>query len=144
LLLAAVFPAASSNIDTDGFRESSHHFTWGADLVIFLIIIYMVASMAYARSSLVCFNRWGPTITVAVGSALLFIDPTRHVLLDHGGVICEPKYLAMYAHGGGLSFAGHLCQVASISGLILLVVGMLWHNRLPEKLYSKWAESKTI
>lgn len=71
---------------------------------------------------------------ISLGCMLLMLDPTRHVLLDHGGVICEPQKLAMYADSEGhLSAIGSFCRWCSIYGLGLLIIGVVWVLQLPER-----------
>lgn len=69
---------------------------------------------------------------VIVGCVLVIIDPTRHILLDHGGVFFKESDMAMYKSGGHLSAMGHFCQKATILGIVSLVAGVMWHIRMPE------------
>lgn len=72
---------------------------------------------------------------VLLGCVLIMLDPSRHVLLDHGGVICEPQKLAMYADSEGhLTTVGSFCRWCTIVGLGLLTVGVIWVLQLPERL----------
>jgi len=79
---------------------------------------------------------------VSLGCALLILDPIRHILLDHGGVFFEEQSLAMYASGGGLTAVGTFCQWTSISGMVLLLAGVMWHMRMPEALASKFSSAQ--
>lgn len=83
----------------------------------------------------------------SLACVLLMLDPTRHVLLDHGGVFFQERTLAMYKGPGQLSAMGRFCQAASIAGMSLLLVGVLWHMRMPEALLNKCSggrNSKTL
>lgn len=145
-----LFPAASGNIESDANREATHHFTFGADVVIFAMIIWYVFGMASNSMGMTSWARkWGPLVMLITACTLLILDPIRHVLLDHGGVFFEEQDLAMYLHDGSgrMSFAGKFCQCASVSGLILMLCGVLWQMRLPEAVigkFSKDAEEKTV
>lgn len=132
MLLVALFPAASGSIESDSNREAFHHFTFGADVVLFSAVTWYIAKMASAGKNASSFEKWGPLAVVSLGCASLILDPTRHVLLDHGGVLFQPSTLAMYSGPGKLSAMGQFCQVATITGLVLLLIGMLWHMRIPE------------
>jgi hypothetical protein len=145
LLLVALFPAANGHaIDTDSSRETSHHITFGADIVIFGFMIWYVTGMAAsAPKSHPFLTRWGPSMAVSLGCLLLIIDPTRHILLDHGGIFFEERSLAMYARDGGLSPIGHFCQVAAIIGFTALILGVMWHMRVPEAIMRKFAAGTT-
>jgi hypothetical protein len=127
VLLVALFPAANSNIESDANKEITHHFTFGADIVLFTAMAYYVARIP-SRSGL---RYWGPLAMVALGGVLLTLDPTRHVLLDHGGVFFEMNSLAMFRNGG-LSPIGKVCQMSSIAGLAMLFFGLLWFMNVPE------------
>lgn len=111
----------------------SHHFTFGADLVFFTWLIWQVAD-GTAQSR----RRWGALGLVVLGCLLILLDPTRHILLDHGGVFFEEKSLAMYKSDGTLSPAGRSCQVATIAGLLLLFLGLVCHLQLPAKVCGSW------
>lgn len=147
MLLVALFPAASG-FETDTNREAFHHLTFGADIVLFGIVIWYMARMASRSQSAQLFTaRWGPLIVASLGCALLMMDPTRHVLLDHGGVFFEEKTLAMYQGPGQLSAVGKFCQCASIAGFLLLIGGVVWHMRMPQALLAKFSGtelSKTL
>jgi hypothetical protein len=140
LLLVALFPAASGSISSDTNREAVHHFTWGADLVLFGFLIWYVAKMAGERkvqeSSI---SRWGPLAVLSIGCFLLLLDPTRHVLLDHGGVFFQQQTLAMYSGPGQLSATGVACQWFSICGMVFMVAGIMWHMRMPETFLKMFA-----
>jgi hypothetical protein len=127
--------AAHTDITSDSNREITHHFTLGADVILFATVVTFVARTAFSGSTKQSsFSRWGPLSLVSFGALLLILDPTRHVLLDHGGVFFKERTLAMYSKHGGLSAIGKFCQISSIVGLSLFSMGMMWHIRLPEKL----------
>jgi len=102
-------------------------------LVLFGSILWYVATKPPARTP-----SWayGPFVLTLCGVILAMLDPTRHVLLDHGGVICAPQDLAMYADGEGhLSAVGTFCRWATIVGLTLMMSGVAWFLGLPAKVY---------
>jgi len=115
----------------------SHHMTVGANSVIFGYLVWYLIKMKDASSKRLnshTIRNMGIAIAcVAAGSIFLMLDPLRHVLLDHGGVIAAPTTLSMYSATGDLSFIGHTCQLATISGLCLLVVGLLWFTWLRQR-----------
>lgn len=127
---------------SDEAREFSHHFTVGANLVVFSSLIWTVARgsmQAGPRRS--CVRQWGPLFLVVTGCIVAMLDPMRHLLLDHGGVFFSPDALAMYVDGGpGLSLIGRFCQVSTVIGLCSLFVGMLCFLAIPEKVYEKVME----
>lgn len=115
-------------------RELSHHVTFGADLVFFGGAIWYTASTtAASRSERDFFAKWGPVIFVAMGCLLLIWDPTRHLVLDHGGFGMEQQ-LAMYNAEGGLSAMGRASQKATQLGFLFLIFGLLWFLGMPAKL----------
>lgn len=127
---------AGGDVATDAKREWSHHFTFGADLVLYSWLIWTVADGA-ARRQHHGLGTWGPVGLVVVGCALTLLDITRHVLLDHGGVLFEEKTLAMYNNAGGLSPAGRFCQISTVVGLTLMICGIIWFLGIPGKLFGK-------
>jgi hypothetical protein len=76
---------------------------------------------------------------VVVGSVLIMVDTTRHMLLDHGGVIAQPEKIAMYNNDGSLSPVGQFCQRCTVVGLVMLLSGMLWFLDFPKKVYSAFS-----
>mmetsp|Transcript_60556 Transcript_60556/g.131240 ORF Transcript_60556/g.131240 Transcript_60556/m.131240 type:complete len:104 (-) Transcript_60556:564-875(-) len=97
----------------------------------------MVAYMVYKSMSSTAstfLGKWGATLAVALGSVLTVLDPTRHVLLDHGGVFFPEEALSMYAEYPKLSPIGRFCQLSTITGLSLVTLGVIFFLRLPEKL----------
>lgn len=130
---------------SDGFastdhREESHHVTFGADLVLYGSILWYVGT--YTPSSKTTWPK-APFFLTLVGVILVLLDPIRHLLLDHGGVICEPEDLAMYADGdGNLSTVGEFCRWATIIGMALIASGVMWFVGIPGKLYN-WATGAT-
>jgi len=107
----------------------SHHFTIGANLVLFGYLIWHVGNTT-ARAS----RSWIPFVLVVLGCLLVLLDTSRHVLLDHGGVFFEPRVLVMYSPTGGLSAIGRTCQWTTIIGLVLLFVGLMYFFQLPAKI----------
>lgn len=114
-------------------RQSCHHMTFGADLVFFGGAIWYTASAtARSRSEDSFFAKWGSVIFVVMGCVLLILDPTRHLILDHGGFGME-RQLAMYNDDGVLSPMGRASKMATHFGIVLLSVGLLWFVGAPEK-----------
>lgn len=133
MLLVGLFGASSSVASAEN-RELSHHITFGADLVFFGgAIWYTSSTTAASRSEKHFFAKWGPVLFVVLGCVLLIWDPTRHLILDHGGFGME-RQLAMYNSEGGLSTMGRASQRATEFGFLLLSVGLLWFLGVPEKL----------
>lgn len=80
-----------------------------------------------------------------IGVILALLDPVRHVLLDHGGVICEPEKLAMYADGeGNLSTVGEICRWATIIGLSSVLAGVLWFLGVPGRVYNSTVGEENV
>jgi len=124
---------AGGNVASDNNREASHHFTLGADMMLFGGLIW------YARNAVsmhpdTLSRKYGPAMMVAIGSILTVLDPTRHVLLDHGGGPFRPEDLSMYGDYPKLSPIGRFCRASTIAGLICLVGGIAWTIDLPAKL----------
>jgi len=130
LLLVTAF-GAGSNVNTPGKRVFSHHFTFGADLVLFGYLIWQVGQTT-ARAS----RSWIPCVLIVLGCLLVLLDTSRHVLLDHGGVFFEPQLLVMFTPTGDLSPIGRTCQWTTIIGLVLLFVGLASFFQLPAKIYA--------
>lgn len=127
--MVTFFGASTSAASADN-RELSHHVTWGANSVLFALIIwYMVENTVETKDA-----RWGPVGLVTLGALLTMIDSTRHLLLDHDGVFFEPATIAMYSADGSLSEVGYFCMRTTQIGITCLLVGMLWYIKLPTKL----------
>lgn len=107
------------------------------------MIAYVQRAAAACRAEQSAASKWGPLVVLTLGCCLLILDPIRHVLLDHGGVFFKEQTLAMYSVLGGLSPMGKACQIASISGMILMVSGVLWHMRMPEALLRNLSTSES-
>lgn len=119
-------------------REFSHHFTLGADLVVFGWLSWTVApSSAKVHPESFGLRQWGPFLLVVVGCSMVMLDVLRHLLLDHGGVFFRPEQLAMYDSNGGLSAVGHATQVLTVLGVCLLMSGMMTHMGIPGKIYAR-------
>mmetsp|Transcript_70395 Transcript_70395/g.228878 ORF Transcript_70395/g.228878 Transcript_70395/m.228878 type:complete len:114 (+) Transcript_70395:428-769(+) len=105
-----------------------------ANLVFFGWLIWTVAgdTMRRAKTSI---GKWAPGFMVTLGCALAMIDPTRHVLLDHGGVFFQERTLAMYKDGH-LSTIGKFSQMSTWIGLSILFCGMLLYLDILYKLFS--------
>lgn len=134
-----LMPALGRSIGSDSNREAAHHFTFGADIVLFGMVIAYVGRMAIESKefSHSWASRWGPLVTVALGCTLLLLDPIRHILLDHGGVFFQEQDMAMYNMQGGLTPIGQLSQYTSIAGMSLLVAGVAWHMKIPQAMVGK-------
>lgn len=126
---------AGSSVASDTYREISHHFTLGADIVLFGAMVGYVARNSKP-------GEWGPFAMLSVGSVLMIVDPLRHVLLDHGGVFFKPESIAMFADDGGLSFAGRTSQLCTVFGLLLLVMGVSWFMNLPQEFQRIMSSAK--
>lgn len=113
---------------------ASHHFTIGADIVLFGAMIAYVATHSKP-------GKWGPLAMISFGSLLLLIDPTRHVLLDHDGVFFKTESIAMYNDDGTLSLAGRTCQICTVSGLLLLFMGIFSFMNVYQKIQALYYSS---
>mmetsp|Transcript_87472 Transcript_87472/g.245587 ORF Transcript_87472/g.245587 Transcript_87472/m.245587 type:complete len:136 (-) Transcript_87472:96-503(-) len=128
---------AGGNMASDANREKSHHFTFGADIVLFTgLTVFMVLKASQKSAGR---QHWAPALAVALGSVLIMLDPTRHVLLDHGGVWFSESSLSMYSDYPQLSPIGRFCQIATILGLALLMTGVIWFSGIFEKLLRHFA-----
>jgi len=66
------------------------------------------------------------------------------LLFSHWAAVCSFSIPSdMYSVLGGLSPMGKACQIASISGMILMVSGVLWHMRMPEALLRNLSTSES-
>lgn len=103
----------------------AHHLTFGADLVFFGVLIGIVAA---GRKD----NKFAGLLPLALAVTsvlLIMIDPMRHILADHGGVICEESKLAMYETVDGavvLSPVGRWCRKTTVLGFVSLAVAALY------------------
>mmetsp|Transcript_30206 Transcript_30206/g.54834 ORF Transcript_30206/g.54834 Transcript_30206/m.54834 type:complete len:139 (-) Transcript_30206:90-506(-) len=113
-------------VASDGKREASHHFTLGANLVLFGLLLWKVYGKGASSGSKPWTQRWGAFILCTLGCTLLMWDTVRHVLLDHGGVFFKIEDLVMYNHYGGLTPMGHISQSAAVFGFLMLLSGVLW------------------
>lgn len=106
------------------------------DIVLFTgASLYIAQKSAQSRVGMSCIYKWGPLLCVVLGSLFVTFDTIRHVLLDHGGVIVEPKQLAMYADiHYNLSPIGLFCQRSTYAGLFLLFVGVSWLTKIFEPI----------
>jgi len=116
-------------------REISHHFTLGADLVLFIGLSIYVASMS-SKADKNAFDKYVPTMFVIIGSIFTILDPFRHFLLDHGGIFFPEEKLAMFDGPGHLSWIGQLCRLTSKMGLVMLVAGIILFLQMPATLLS--------
>lgn len=104
-----------------------HHFSFGLDLVLFPFIFWYVTIRGKADApSQPWYGSAVPKLCVALGLSLLFLDPLRHVVLDHTpeGAPIESK-LAMYSDEGGLSQTGLIMRFCSIVGFVFLLAGVV-------------------
>ncbi|CAE7573781.1 unnamed protein product [Symbiodinium natans] len=106
---------AGSSVASQGKREASHHFSFGANIVIFTSVLWRIAAET-PESARSCLRRWGPFILATFGCCLVMWDSFRHILLDHGGVLFPEEVLAMYRDDGGLTTMGHISQFTTITG----------------------------
>lgn len=114
--------------------------TFGADVVFYGYLLWHVGTQRPSR-----YTSWptGPFLLVLFGALLSLLDATRHILLDHGGVICEPSILAMYS-GGHLSAVGQFCRCTTILGMTLIVSGVLWFSGIPWKVTARIAGVESV
>lgn len=126
---------AGNSVASDGKREFSHHFTLGANAVLFGAIIAYVGKHTKP-------GKWGAFVMLTIGSLLLAVDPTRHVLLDHNGVFFKPESIAMFNEDGTLSLAGRTSQLCTVFGLLLLVLGIFSFLGYDQKIKGLFGNSK--
>lgn len=125
---------AGSNLASNENREAAHHFTFGADLVLFLALcLYIALGTVKHRQALPPMSKWGPLILVIVGSLLALVDVLRHLLLDHGGVFFKEETLAMYSDFPKLSWAGRIGQLSTIFGIASMFLGTLWYLQITDR-----------
>lgn len=130
LLVTAL--GAGSSVASQGKREASHHFSFGANIVIFVSVLWRIAAER-PESGRPCFQRWGPFILTLLGCCLVMWDFIRHILLDHGGVVFPEEALAMYRDDGGLTTMGRASQFTTITGFVIFLTGVIWFIAAPKK-----------
>lgn len=133
-----------NGVGSDANREAAHHFTFGMDVALFATVIAYVGRRAFDPVEAFgksMSERWGPFVLVCLGCVALILDPIRHMLLDHGGVFFKEMDLAMYNNTGGLTPIGVAGQVASITGMVLLLSGILWHMEVPQAVMGKFSSN---
>lgn len=108
----------------------SHHLTWGADVVLFTLVVWYVIERTREKPG----SSWWPVGFTTAGAFLTMIDPTRHLLLDHGGVFFHPQSIAMYTEDGGLSPVGLACMYSTRIGLTMLLLGIFLFIQIPMKI----------
>mmetsp|Transcript_1448 Transcript_1448/g.2591 ORF Transcript_1448/g.2591 Transcript_1448/m.2591 type:complete len:101 (-) Transcript_1448:590-892(-) len=87
-------------------------------------------------------GKRAPLVMLTMGSVLLVVDPIRHVLLDHDGVFIKPEKIAMFNDDGSLSLAGRTSQLCTVSGLVLLVLGLFSFMSLDQKIKGLFGSAK--
>jgi len=128
---------AGSNVASDEKRYFSHHFTFGADLIVFAWLChYAVVTTTQVRIGKDPFFKWGPFTLLALGCTLVMLDVLRHLILDNR-VLANPEVLAMYMDNGHLSPVGRTCKLLSTIGIILIGFSMAWLLGLTDKIYAK-------
>lgn len=132
MVLVGLF-GASSSMATGENRQSCHHMTFGADLVFFGGAIWYTASATARSRAENSLAKWGPVIFIAMGCGLLIWDPTRHLILDHGGLGIESR-LAGYRDDGSMTPMGHASKMSTHIGVIFLAIGLLWFVGVLEKI----------
>lgn len=128
--------------ESNADREAHHHFTFGADVVLFTCVIAYVGKRAFApkEAPLTWSDRWVAFSLVCIGCAFLILDPIRHVLLDHSDILpINEQDFAMYvsATRPPILSPRSVGQLASVFGMVLLVCGVLWHMKLPQAVFAK-------
>lgn len=140
-MLVGLFGASSSILNSEN-RERSHHFTFGADLLLFGGVVWWTASAAASsRLDRSLWQRWGPALFVALGCLLLLWDPTRHLILDHG---YSPERFAMFDDDGHLTPMGQFSQLSSVFGFVLLFSGLLWFIGALDRFFKNMSQAEHI
>lgn len=80
---------------------------------------------------------WAPSIVLELGMLMLMVDPTRHLFLEHGGVLFELDTLKMYASNHELTPAGKFSQIMTIAGFAILVVSLALYWDLQSIIFEK-------
>jgi len=112
----------------------THHLTFGADLVFFgnLLRTFAIGTTDYKTFS----GVW-PLVLASISVILLMVDPTRHILLDHGSGLWYENSFSMYFLDGGavhLTAAGRFCQRVTTLGMVLLVVAVAGFSGVFQRL----------
>lgn len=134
-MIAVTAFGAANHVASGWAKEVSHHVTFGADMVFFGVLVWMLTDAKKDNS----LAGLGPLILAVLSITLLMIDPTRHLLLDHGGVFCEPASLRMYMMVDKkqvLSPIGAFSQAATIVGFILLALAVMSFFGAVQRLWS--------
>mmetsp|Transcript_23432 Transcript_23432/g.43143 ORF Transcript_23432/g.43143 Transcript_23432/m.43143 type:complete len:132 (-) Transcript_23432:84-479(-) len=104
-------------------RAAAHSLMWGLQAgTLTSLVAYMWVNLPTSRKS----NRLlsVPIMCTLLGTVLVLLDLTRHVILDQGYFGPE---LRMYSpSGGGLTVVGRCGMVATWLGFVLILVGTLW------------------
>lgn len=128
---------AGSNVASDEKRYFSHHFTFGADLVVFAWLChYAVVTTTQVRIGKDPFFKWGPLTLLALGCTLVMLDVLRHLILDNR-VLANPEVLAMYMGNRLFVTCGQTCKLLSTTGTIFIGFSMARLLGRTDKIYAK-------
>jgi len=112
----------------------THHLTFGADFVFFGNLLW---TFAIGTSDYKTFSHVWPLVLASISVSLLMVDPTRHILLDHGSGLWYEDSFSMYFIDSGavhLTSAGRFCQRVTAVGMVLLVVAVSGFSGIFQRL----------
>jgi hypothetical protein len=142
LLLAGIFSAAGSSIDTPELEQLSHILMWGINLACMTNIIqyiYRKCKVGRAKKKAHC-RKFGPLYCVIAATFFVMADLTRHVLNDVYNIL--PEY---YHYPDGIHPRHTLNTVGVLfvlvftwTGFALLFVGIFWAIALPKKVHKQY------
>lgn len=111
-----------------------HSLVWGLNIgALGALSVYVAARTPDDRATSVALLRWAPFTLIVLGSLMILLDLTRHVLLDHG---VGTTILPMYNDDGSLTFVGHFGVCCTWLGATLLIIGTMWFLYCPGKVAS--------
>lgn len=114
----------------------SHSLSWGVHVgALGALAAYVFARTPGDRATSTPLLRWAPFVLVVLGSLMMVLDLTRHVLLDQD---IAPVHLHMYNKDGSLTAVGALGMYCTWFGVLLLVIGTGWFLNYQEKIHSEF------
>lgn len=116
-----------------------HSLSWGLNIgALGSLAVYVAARTPDDRAASDTLLRWAPFTLIVLGSLMILLDLTRHVLLDHG---VGTTLLPMYNDDGSLTLVGQFGVCCTWLGVALLIIGTTWFLDYPEKIASLYRGS---
>ncbi|CAK0836058.1 unnamed protein product [Prorocentrum cordatum] len=126
--------ACAAGVSTAKTRAVSHSLSWGLHIgALGALAVYVFARTPGDRVSSHPLIRWAPFVLVVLGSLMVLLDLTRHVLLDQN---IAPVHLHMYNKDGSLTAVGEMGMYCTWCGVVLLVIGTGWFLNYQDKIAS--------